>query len=58
VSGDVAGIPLHTVERDTNIPLATLPQYLQQAVKMTIPVDNYDRAIEVITRIENVSNSQ
>lgn len=58
VSGDVAGIPLHTVERDTDIPLATLPQYLQEAVKMTIPVENYDRAIEVITRIENVSNSQ
>ena len=58
VNGDVAGIPLHAVEKDTDIPLAKLPQYLQQAVKMTIPVESYDKALEVINRISNVSNTQ
>lgn len=58
VSGDVAGIPLHAVEKDTDIPLANLPQYLQQAVKMTIPVENYDKALEVVNRIKNVSSTQ
>jgi arylamine N-acetyltransferase len=46
------------VEKDTDIPLAKLPQYLQQAVKMTIPVENYDKALEVVNRIKNVSSTQ
>lgn len=58
VNGDVGGVPLHAVETDTDIPLAKLPQYLQQAVKMTIPVETYSRAIEVVNRIKNVSQSR
>jgi protein phosphatase len=58
VNGDVGGVPLHAVETDTDIPIAKLPQYLQQAVKMTIPVETYSRAIEVVNRIKNVSQSR
>lgn len=58
VDGDVGGLSLHTIEADTNIPLGKLPQYLQQAVAMTIPVDSYDAALEVVNRIKNVSNTQ
>ena len=58
ISGEIGGINLNSVERDTDIPVAGLPQYLQHAIDNTIPVDSYNAALEVVSRIRNVSATQ
>lgn len=58
VAGEIGGINLNSVEKDTDIPLTTLPQYLLHNVENTIPVDSYNAALEVVTRIRNVSSTQ
>lgn len=58
VAGEIGGMNLNSVEKDTDIPLTKLPQYLLHTVENTIPVDSYNAALEVVSRIRNVSNTQ
>ncbi len=58
VAGEIGGFNLHSVENDTGIALDSLPQYLRHSVENTIPVDSYTAALEVVTRIRNVSATQ
>lgn len=58
VAGEIGGLNLNSIENDTDISLSALPQYLRHAVEVTIPVDSYNAALEVVTRIRNVSATQ
>jgi protein phosphatase len=58
VAGEVAGLNLNSVEQDTDIRVTQLPQYLQHAVENNIPVGSYNAALEVVSRIRNVSATQ
>ncbi len=58
ITGEIGGLNLNSVERDTDIPLKSLPQYLRTSVEHTIPVDSYNAALEVVSRIRNVSATQ
>ena len=58
VAGEIGGFNLHSVEKDTGISLDDLPEYLRHSVENTIPVDSYTAALEVVTRIRNVSATQ
>ena len=58
ITGEIGGLNLNSVERDTDIPLTSLPQYLRSSVEHTIPVDSYNAALEVVSRIRNVSATQ
>lgn len=58
VAGEFAGINLYTVQKDTDIPMAKLPTYLQHSIENTITVGSFDAAIEVVNRIEDVSKSK
>lgn len=58
VAGEIGGFNLHSIETDTDIALTSLPQYLRYSVSNTIPVDSYTAALEVVTRIRNVSATQ
>lgn len=57
VNGDVLSIPLHTVVRDTDIPLASLPEYVRLSVQRTIPVLSLNQANLVVKRIHDVAGS-
>ncbi len=58
INGDFGSIPLHTVVRDTNIPLSSLSDFVRTSVELTIPVLSLNQALLVVERIENVSQSQ
>lgn len=58
VNADFGTIPLNTVVRDTNIPLASLTQFVRTSVELTIPVLSLKQALLVVERIEYVSQSQ
>ncbi len=58
VNADFGSIPLNTVVRDTNIPLASLSQFVRTSVELTIPVLSLKQALLVVERIEYVSQSQ
>lgn len=58
VNADFGSIPLHTVVRDTGIPLTSLTQFVRTSVELTIPVLSLKQAMLVVERIENVSQSQ
>lgn len=58
VAGEIGGFNLNSVEKDTDIPLTKLPQYLRHSIENTIPVDSYNAALEVVSRIRNVSSTQ
>ncbi|MEN9740871.1 MAG: hypothetical protein RLZ72_1137 [Actinomycetota bacterium] len=58
VAGEIGGLNLNSVEKDTDIPLEGLPQYLLHSIENTIPVDSYNAALEVVSRIRNVSSTQ
>ncbi|MFM6968470.1 MAG: Stp1/IreP family PP2C-type Ser/Thr phosphatase [Microbacteriaceae bacterium] len=58
IVGEIGGFNLNSVEKDTDIPLAMLPEYLRHNVETTITVDSYNAALEVVTRIRNVSATQ
>jgi serine/threonine protein phosphatase PrpC len=58
INGDFGSIPLHTVVRDTEIPLSSLDDFVRTSVELTIPVLSLNQALLVVERIENVSQSQ
>lgn len=58
VAGEIGGLNLNSIENDTDISMSALPQYLRHAIEVTIPVDSYNAALEVVTRIRNVSATQ
>lgn len=58
INGDFGSIPLHTVVRDTDIPLSSLDDFVRTSVELTIPVLSLKQALLVVERIENVSQSQ
>jgi protein phosphatase len=58
VAGEIAGLNLNSVEQKTDIRVTQLPQYLQHAVENNIPVGSYNAALEVVSRIRNVSATQ
>lgn len=58
VAGEIGGLNLNSVEQDTDIAMTSLPQYLRHAVDITIPVDSYNAALKVVSRIRNVSATQ
>ena len=58
INADFGSIPLHTVVRDTQIPLSSLTQFVRNSVDLTIPVLSLKQALLVVERIENVSQSQ
>ena len=58
VNADFGSIPLHTVVRDTGIPLNTLSQFVRTSVERTIPVLSLKQAELVVERIGNGSQSQ
>jgi protein phosphatase len=58
VNADFGTIPLHTVVRDTDIPLSALTPFVRTSVERTIPVLSLKQALLVVERIENVSQSQ
>jgi protein phosphatase len=58
VAGEIAGLDLNSVEQETDIRVTQLPQYLQHAVENNIPVGSYNAALEVVSRIRNVSATQ
>lgn len=58
VNADFGSIPLHTVVRDTDIPLDSLSDFVRMSVERTIPVLSLKQALLVVERIENVSQSQ
>jgi len=58
VAGEIAGLNLNSVEQETDIRVTQLPQYLQHAVENNIPVGSYNAALEVVSRIRNVSATQ
>lgn len=58
VNADFGSIPLHTVVRDTGIPLNTLTQFVRTSVERTIPVLSLKQAELVVERIGNGSQSQ
>jgi protein phosphatase len=58
INADFGSIPLHTVVRDTQIPLSSLSQFVRNSVDLTIPVLSLKQALLVVERIENVSQSQ
>ncbi len=58
VNADFGSIPLHTVVRDTKIPLSSLTEFVRVSVRHTIPVLSLKQALLVVERIENVSQSQ
>jgi serine/threonine protein phosphatase PrpC len=58
ITGEIGGLNLNSVEQDTDISLNSLPQYLRHTVEHTIPVDSYNAALEVVSRIRNVSATQ
>jgi hypothetical protein len=58
VNADFGSIPLNTVVRDTDIPLASLSQFVRTSVELTIPVLSLKQALLVVERIEYVSQSQ
>lgn len=58
INGDFGTIPLHTVVRDTDIPLSSLDDFVRTSVELTIPVLSLKQALLVVERIENVSQSQ
>lgn len=57
VNGDILGIPLHTVIRDTEIPLDSLPEYVKSSVVRTIQVISLNQADLVIQRISDVAGN-
>lgn len=58
INADFGSIPLHTMVRDTQIPLSSLSQFVRNSVDVTIPVLSLKQALLVVERIENVSQSQ
>jgi protein phosphatase len=58
INADFGSIPLHTVVKDTQIPLSSLSQFVRNSVDLTIPVLSLKQALLVVERIENVSQSQ
>ena len=58
INADFGSIPLHTVVRDTGIPLSSLTDFVRTSVELTIPVLSLKQALLVVERIENVSQSQ
>ncbi len=58
INADFGSIPLHTVVRDTDIPLSSLTDFVRTSVELTIPVLSLKQALLVVERIENVSQSQ
>ncbi len=58
VNGDFGSIPLHTIVRDTDIPLSSLSDFVRTSVELTIPVLSLNQALLVVERIEDVSQSQ
>lgn len=58
VNADFGSIPLHTVVRDTDIPLSSLTDFVRTSVEHTIPVLSLKQALLVVERIENVAQSQ
>jgi len=58
VAGEIAGLNLNSIEQETDIRVTQLPQYLQHAVENNIPVGSYNAAVEVVSRIRNVSATQ
>ena len=58
INADFGSIPLHTVVRDTDIPLSSLSDFVRTSVELTIPVLSLKQALLVVERIENVSQSQ
>ena len=58
VNADFGSIPLHTLVRDTDIPLSSLSDFVRTSVELTIPVLSLKQAQLVVERIENVSQSQ
>jgi hypothetical protein len=57
VNEDLLGIPLHTVIRDTEVPLDSLPEYVKSSVERTIQVISLKQADLVIQRISDVSGN-
>ena len=55
VNSDIGSIPLHSVERDTNIPLDKLTPFVRDTVVRTIPVLSLKQALLVVQRIEDVA---
>jgi serine/threonine protein phosphatase PrpC len=58
INADFGSIPLHTVVRDTDIPLSSLTDFVRTSVELTIPVLSLNQALLVVERIEDVSQSQ
>ena len=58
IVGELGGLNLNSVEKDTDIPMSLLPEYLRHNVVNTITVDSYNAALEVVSRIRNVSATQ
>lgn len=58
VNSDVGTIPLHSVVRDTGIPLANLTVFVRKSVENTIPVLSLEQANLVVERIQRVSQSR
>ncbi len=58
INADFGSIPLHTVVRDTDIPLSSLTEFVRTSVELTIPVLSLNQALLVVERIEDVSQSQ
>ncbi len=57
INGDFGSIPLHTIVRDTDIPLSSLSDFVRTSVELTIPVLSLTQALLVVERIEIVSQS-
>lgn len=58
VNADFGSIPLHSIVRDTDIPIDSLSDFVRMSVERTIPVLSLKQALLVVERIENVSQSQ
>ncbi len=56
VNTDIGSIPLHSVARDTDIPIDGLTPFVRDTVERTIPVLSYKQALLVVERIENVAS--